>query len=246
MSVAYSPYEPLNTPKPIAREMWIVDGPEIGFGAPGLKLSHPTRMTVVRLPCGGLWLHSPTAPTPPLLRRLEELGRVGCLIAPNNFHYSWMLDWKERFPKAGVWGVPGLPGRVRRSLQPVNPLGDKPDVAWAQVLDQALVQGNFFNEAVFFHRPTRTLILTDLIENLESSRVRSPVVGRLLQWSGVADQDGRRPLDMGLAFLFRRRILRTALRRIFDWNPERVILAHGRWFPTNGAEQLRRLFRWTL
>ncbi len=245
-SVAYAPYAPLDTPKDVAPEIRIVDGPEIRFGAPGFRLAHPTRMTVVRLPGGDLWLHSPTAPSEPLVRRLEQLGPVSCLIAPNNFHYSWVFAWKARFPQASVWGPPGLPSRARRALSPLRPLGDAPDPAWASTLDQFLVRGNVLHEAVFFHRPTRTLILTDLIENFESSRVRRPFVRRLLLWAGVADQDGRRPLDMGLAFLFRRGTLRAAVQRIIAWNPERVILAHGRWFPSGGADELRRVFRWVL
>ena len=35
--------------------------------------------------------------------------------------------------------------------------------------------GSVMNEAVFLHRPSRTLILTDLIENFEPHRVRNPV-----------------------------------------------------------------------
>lgn len=246
MSVAYRPYEPLDTPKAVAQEIWIVDGPEIRFGVPGFKLAHPTRMTIVRLPGGGLWLHSPTAPSESLIRRVERLGPVLCLIAPNNFHYSWVRDWKVCFPNAEVWGPQGLPRQVRRALSPLRPLGNAPDPSWASTLDQFQVRGNLFNEAVFFHRATGTLILTDLIENFESSRVRQSFVRRLLLWAGVADQDGRRPLDMGLAFLFRRKTLRTAVQRIIAWNPQRVILAHGRWFPSDGANELRRVFRWAL
>lgn len=242
----YAPYTPLDTPKEVAEDVWIVDGPEIWFGLPGFKLGHPTRMTVVRLPQGGLWLHSPTAPTEPLLRSLEKIGPVRFLIAPNNYHYWWIPDWKSRFPEAVAWGPSGLQRTARRGLPPLRPLGDAPAVDWTSTLDQFLVRGNVLTEAVFFHRPTRTLILTDLIENFESSRLRSPSVRRLLLWAGVADQDGRRPLDMGLAFLLRRRTLRAAVERMIEWNPERVILAHGRWFRSAGADELRRVFRWVL
>ena len=246
MSAAYTPYAPFDTPKAVAPEIWIVDGPEIRFGPPGFKLAHPTRMTVVRLPGGELWLHSPTAPSELLAGSLERLGRVRFLIAPNNFHYSWVADWKTRFPEAGVWGAPGLPRSVRRALSPLRPLGASPDPAWADSFDQLVMRGNLLNEVVFFHRPTLTLILTDLIENFESSRVRAPSTRALLRWAGVADQDGRRPIDMGLAFLFRGRGLRAAIRRMIAYGPERVILAHGRWFPSEGAEELRRVFRWAL
>ena len=243
---AYTPYTPLDTPKEVARDIWIVDGPEIRFGPPGFKLCHPTRMTVVRLPEGGLWLHSPTAPTELLLRSLKKIGSVRFLIAPNRFHYWWIPDWKTRFPEAVAWGPAGLQRTAKRALPPLHPLSDAPAVEWASTLDQFLVRGNLLTEAVFFHRPARTLILTDLIENFESSRLRSQSARRLLLWTGVADQDGRRPLDMGLAFLFRRRALRAAVERMIEWSPERVILAHGRWFSSAGADELRRVFRWVL
>lgn len=239
----YRPYTPLDTLKAVARDIWIVDGPEIRFGPPGFGLGHPTRMTVVRLPGGGLWLHSPTAPTEPLLDSLEKIGPVRFLIAPNTFHHAWISDWKARFPEAEVWGPSG---RAKWAPPSSRSLSDAPPSAWASTLDQFVVRGAVLTEAVFFHRSTRTLILTDLIENFESSRLRSPSARRMLLWAGVADQDGRRPLDMALAFLFRRGTLRAAVERMIEWRPERVILAHGRWFDCAGTDALRRVFRWVL
>lgn len=105
---AYELYTPLNTLKQVAPEIWVVDGPEIRFGIPGFKLAHPTRMTVVRLPRGGLWLHWPTPPTTPLVHSLEQIGPVEHLIAPNNFDYWWIADWEAQFPSAAAWGPPGF------------------------------------------------------------------------------------------------------------------------------------------
>ena len=42
-------YPPLNRLKPVAGNVFIVDGPAIRFGPPGLKMPFPTRMTVLRL-----------------------------------------------------------------------------------------------------------------------------------------------------------------------------------------------------
>jgi hypothetical protein len=33
---------------------------------------------------------------------------------------------------------------------------------------------------------------------------------------------------------------------MIGWNPERVVLAHGRWYEKNGAAELRRAFGWLL
>ena len=38
--------------------------------------------------------------------------------------------------------------------------------------------------------------------------------------------------------------LRAAVRTMIGWAPQRVILAHGRWYDRDGADELRRAFAW--
>jgi hypothetical protein len=33
---------------------------------------------------------------------------------------------------------------------------------------------------------------------------------------------------------------------MIGWAPERIILAHGRWYPRDGVAELERAFRWVL
>jgi hypothetical protein len=33
---------------------------------------------------------------------------------------------------------------------------------------------------------------------------------------------------------------------MIGWNPERIVIAHGRWFETDGTAELRRAFGWLL
>jgi hypothetical protein len=33
---------------------------------------------------------------------------------------------------------------------------------------------------------------------------------------------------------------------MLDWDPERIIIAHGRWYDRDGGAELRRAFRWIL
>jgi hypothetical protein len=99
---------------------------------------------------------------------------------------------------------------------------------------------------VDFFRASRTLILADLIENVEAERIRSRWYRWLVQLSGAADPDGKAPFDMRLTFLRYRRSLKAAVRRMIAWNPERIIIAHGRWYETHGTRELRRAFRWVL
>lgn len=99
-------------------------------------------------------------------------------------------------------------------------------------------------EAVFFHLKSRTLLLTDLIENFETERIGSPLM-RFLTWiGGVRDPDGSTPRDMRLTFRRDKAALKAAVTCMIGWDPERIILAHGRWYDRNGRAELERAFRW--
>jgi hypothetical protein len=101
-------------------------------------------------------------------------------------------------------------------------------------------------EAEFFHLPSRTLIITDLIENFENERFHSVFYKWLSHFGGVIDPDGKAPFDLRMSFKASRRQLRAAVEQMIAWNPERIIMAHGRWYPDNAVAELRRAFRWVL
>ncbi|HMF69117.1 MAG TPA: DUF4336 domain-containing protein, partial [Phyllobacterium sp.] len=91
-----------------------------------------------------------------------------------------------------------------------------------------------------------TLVLTDLIENFEARRLNTLAM-RFLTWvGGVRDPNGSTPRDMRMSFSRNKPELRAAVDRMIDWNPERIILAHGRWYDSNGCAELQRAFRWVL
>lgn len=243
---AFIAYAPLNTPKPFAEEIWIVDGPEIGMRYLGLTLPFPTRMTIVRLPDKSLWVHSPIAWSDTLGEAVAALGSVHHLVAPNSLHYWYLPQWQARFPEARSYGAPGLAQTARRPLAPGETLSDAAPAAWAQTLDQCVVPGRLLTEVAFLHRPSRTLILTDLIENFEPERVRQWFFRWLVKVSGAADPDGKAPIDMQLSFRGHRRLVREAVERMIAWTPKRIILAHGRCYERDGVAELRRAFRWVL
>jgi hypothetical protein len=239
-------YEPLCTLRSIGEEIWLADGPTIGFY--GMPFS--TRMTVVRLEDGGLWVHSPIVAEEGLVEEVEALGPVSHLIAPNWIHYAHVPAWQARFPAAQTHAAPGVEARARRrgvSLRVDRPLGDTPPAAWAGQIDQIVVWGSpVHREAVFYHRASRTLVLTDLIENFEPEKL--PWLMRLLvRAAGIHAPHGGMPRDMRLTFRLTRRgraRLEKAVAQMIAWDPERVVLAHGRWFESGGTQALRRAFSW--
>ena len=235
-------YEPLNTLKPVGEGLWLIDGPAIRF----MKLPFSTRATVARLDNGDLWVHSPTTLTPDLRAELDALGPVRHLIAPNWIHYAHLPDWQAAYPQATAWGAPGVAERAAKkglALTIDRPLQwDRAEDPWAGQIDQMIVRGSkLHREAVFFHRASRTLILTDLIEAFETAKL--PAWMRPIVWiAGIDDSDGTMPPDMRWSFRDKA-ALAEDIERMIAWAPERVILAHGRWYRRDGTAELERAFR---
>lgn len=240
-------YEPINTLKPVGEDLWVVDGPIVRMAFPGGSIPFPTRMVVVRLANGDLVLWSPTEPDDGLRAEINALGPVCHLVSPNKIHYTHIVTWKRTYPEATVWASPGV--RERAASQGVDvsfdaDLGDLPEEVWFEDLDQLVFRGSrFMEEVVFFHRRTRTLILADLIENFEAEKV-SGFHAWLVRLAGATDPDGKAPIDLRLTFLGRKKEARSAFERMVAWKPERVIMAHGRWYDRDGTGELRRAFRW--
>ena len=236
-------YPPLYTPKEVGPGLWLVDGPAVRF----YGLPFPTRMTVARIG-GGLWLHSPIRPTEDLLDRLSALGEVRWLIAPNTIHYVSVHEWAARFPKARVFAAEGIAARARRHHVPFPAhalLGPEAPPDWAEEIDQIPVPGHpFLHEVVFFHRDSRTAILTDLIENFEAAKLpfwMRPVA----RVAGILAPRGKAPVDMRMSWRDRRAAA-EAIGRLVAMQPEKVILSHGAWFDHDGTAELERAFGWLL
>jgi hypothetical protein len=204
-------------------------------------------MVVARLANGGLFLWSPTEPDEGLRSEVDALGPVRHLVSPNKIHYSHMSAWTRAYPGATAWASPGARERAAARGADVAfdaDLGDEPEGAWSEDLDQLLFRGSrFMEEIVFFHRKTRTLVLADLIENFEPGKVGRPWRW-LVRLAGAADPDGKAPIDLRLTFSGGKEAARASFERMVAWSPERVIMAHGRPYGRNGTEELRRAFRW--
>jgi len=249
MSEASSPdlatYPPLDTLKPVTDDVWIVDsGPVRVMGMP-----LPVRMTAIRLGNGDLWLHSPTRYDESLRAELERHGRIRHLLVPNMAHWMFVRDWQERCPDAVTWAAPGVRerGSVKKSgLRIDRDLGDAAPAEWSDVMEHVVVPGGAgFREIDVFHRPSRTLVLTDLVVNLEPAKLPLPM-RFLARLSGVLAPNGKPPIYLRLVIRLRRRAATDAASRLLALAPERVIFSHGRWFDRDGAAALRRSLTWLL
>jgi Domain of unknown function (DUF4336) len=147
----------------------------------------PIRMTVVKLVGGGLLVYAPVAPTGECLALVNELvrvhGDIQYIILPTISgleHKIFVGPFARAFPQAQVWVAPdqwsfpvnlplswlGFP-TGRTHLLPADsrktPFGDEFDYAILETIDLGPGQ---FAEVAFFHRRSRTLLVTDTIVSI--------------------------------------------------------------------------------
>lgn len=238
-------YSPLHILKQVDDNIWIVDGDNISF----FGLPFPTRMTVIKLKNGDLFLHSPTTLTPKLLSEIKALGVVKHLVSPNWIHYAYIDQWQAAFDNTIAWASPNVRARAKKAKSKVvfdRDLGETAPADWADEVKQIIVHGSKIHvEVVFFHKSSKTLILTDLIENFEASKI--PLWFVPLAWlAGILDPNGKHPRDMKMTFLRGKKQLNRAVTIMLGWQPDKIILAHGRWYQSGAIEQLNRAFSWVL
>lgn len=222
----------------VGREIWIAEGPSVSF----FTIPYPTRMTIVRLSNGRLWVCSPIQLDSDLEKEVNALGSVEYVVSPNKLHHLFLGEWTNAWPGARLYASPGL-ARRRKGLRFNGELGDTPPAEWAGEVDQVIVHGSFaLEEVLFFHRVSRTLIVTDLIQKFEPERL-SRAQRLVMRLDGMLGPNGSTPREWRLSF-WNRKAARQAVRKALAWNPERVVLAHGAWIRKDGRAGFERSLRW--
>jgi hypothetical protein len=192
----------------------------------------------VRLPGGGLWIHSPVPMTPELRRELAALGEVRHVVGPNLWHDECLREFQAEHPAALFHAAPGLAAQ-KRDVRFGAELSDTPHAGWAGVLEQHLVRGMpGMNEVVFFHAASRSLVIADLAFNLGPEG--PGWFGLLMRVYGAWGRFGPTPLEK---FLMRdKAAVRASLDQILRWDFDRVIVGHGKNLETGGKEIFRAAF----
>lgn len=186
-----------------------------------------SRMTVVRLADGLLMLHSPGPIDGETRAAIDRLGEVGHIVAPGSFHHEHVAEAQVAYPEATTWICPGVERKQPR-LAFDGLLGDTPPDVWAGEFDQTLVRGTrIMTEVALYHRPSRTLLLVDLIENIGDA-TDGAGLGIKIWWKAVFRMWNKaRPAPEYQLGWFDRTAARRSLERILAWDFDRIVLSHG-------------------
>jgi hypothetical protein len=220
----------------LAPNLWNV---QREFTALGLKVS--SRMTVVRLKDGSLWLHSPIRLDDALIEELRSLGEVRAIVCPNKMHHLFAHTAVRAFPDAQLFGAPGLAKKRPDLVSMVEFKTDMSNVPsdWQDDLDHVFFAGiPLGNETVWLHKPSKTLILTDSCQWWQGElNLPALIVAKL---TGVRDQLAV-PRTIRMSIKDRAAVAQSA-QQILTWDFDRVIVAHNSIVETGGKEAVTRAF----
>ena len=204
----------------LGSDVWIADGSMVLFHG----FDYPTRMVIVRLADGGLWLWSPIKKSAEIEGSVRALGQVRHIVSPNKLHYLFLVNGRRRFR------TPNCGALHRRSpnvsyLKFSETLTNDLPLDWAGQIDQAYFTNSaFMDELIFFHRSSRTVIIADLSQTFSQGFLKlhwpwwMQVIARL---SKMTDGWGYPPIDYRISFRHRASAL-PKIRASIDKHPEHV------------------------
>lgn len=218
----------------LADDLWEVSHP-LRF----LGFAIGTRMTVIRMPGGGLLLHSPVPVDDALASELAELGPVEQIVCPNAYHHLHAPKVQERYPEAKTIVAPGAATK-QRTMRIDATLDGIADEAWEGSIEPYPIEGSMLGETVLFHRPSGTLVSADLLEYYEHHD--ELLTRTYLKLSGVYGQPSWNRL---LRFVYRdKRKARASIDRLLELPIERITIAHGLVVEHDARNSLERGFAW--
>jgi hypothetical protein len=224
--------------KQFGPEIWIADGPLVSTGG----FHYATRMAVIRLSDGSLFIWSPIQLTDGLRAEVDALGDVRFLVAPNSLHHLFLDDWRRAYTSAKLYASPGL-RKKRKDIDFVGDLSNRPIAEWADDIDQVVMPGNLITtEVVFFHRKSATVLFTDLVQQFPANWFSGwrAIVARLDLMVGPEPAVPRKFRNT----FINRRAARVSLARILAWPAEKVLMGHGTPVNQDGQAFIARAFRW--
>jgi uncharacterized protein DUF4336 len=200
----------------------------------------PGRSTVLRLAGGALVVHAPLPIDETTATEIAAIGDVRLLVAPNRLHWMFLKSAKERYPDARVLGAPGLEKKL--GSFPFEPLPARGTIdGIGEALSIERIDGApSMSEHAFFHAPSSSLIVTDLIFNVRHAK--GFLMNVLLRAAGAHEKTAQS--RAWRLFVKDRAAAGRSASRILAWDFRRVVMAHGDVVSEDARERTLRALAW--
>lgn len=192
-------------------------------------------VAIVRLASGRLIVHSTAPFSPEDVTAIKTLGQPGWLVDSLLRHDTFAAEGRAAFPE-----IPYLaPEGFSKNLDfPTAPLVPGP-VEWdGEVVTLAIDGAPEFGEVVMLHRPSRTLIVADLVFHF--SHPEGFWAKTLLKLATVGGEHAP-----GVSKPFKQAIknpeaFAASIKTLMSWDFDRVIVGHGTPIASSGKEMIRQ------
>ena len=216
--------------------LWSV---EHAFKASGIPLT--SRMTLAKVNQQEWAIISAVPLSENLVSEINADAKVSYIIAPNNFHHLFINDAIQHWPDAEVF-IPHSLTRKRPDLSKATILASSPG-AWGNDLQIRKIDGaKMLEEFLFFHAPSKSLIITDLCFNMIN-----PEGFRQTLFTILSGTRGALKTSRMIKLLFKdKAAFKASLNEILEWPFERIVVAHGEIIDTDAKAKLQESFSWVL
>lgn len=206
--------------------IYYVDGPDVNFyGFP-----YPTRMVLIKLDDGSVWMWSPIHYTIQLGDKMKELDltNVKHVVSPNKIHHLFLKEWQDIYPEAAFYGPPGLKDRkCAKDIRFDHPLENNTQTEFESEIKHQVFDSSPMHEVEFYHVKSKTAIFGDLIQRFPPDKMKG-FKGWMMKMDGMVGENGSAPREWRILFMFGKKKARAAKAVIVnEWKPDNLIIAHG-------------------
>lgn len=215
--------------KQLAENLWIKTFPLSVLGT-----DHGRTVTVIRLAGGRTIVHSMAPFSPADLAEIRSLGEPAWLVESMLLHDTYAAEGRKAFPEIPFYGPEGFGEIVKFETLSLR----HPPTEWAGEIEVVELHGApRLKEHAVIHKPSRTLIVADLIFNFRQdekgwNRIFHRYIAGFRRYPGMS--------RVFKICITDKAAFRASLEKLLEKDFDRIIVGHGNVIPANGKELLRR------
>ncbi|RYN74415.1 hypothetical protein AA0120_g12368 [Alternaria tenuissima] len=212
------------------------------------------RATAIRLHDNRILLLNPIQLEDAVRDKLDRLGGVH-LIASDLGHHMYVKDYVDAWPEARTIGVPGLDSKRKdvnwNYIYKDWRTSPEDQFDFAQDFETVLFEGFITYCVAWYHKPTKTLIQSDLMMNLPcteqyhpSSSDQGPLSREFAKRAHPRSIWAKRLVYYIATVDYT--LMRRDAKKVAEWRMDRIIPCHGDVLESGGIEAWSSVYEWFL
>jgi len=142
------------------------------------------RMSAIKLTNGDLVLYNPTVLDAETKAKLDSLGTVKYIVAPNLVHHTFIDPYPAAYPGVKLIGPEGISDKKKMQFIEIKDAKEgsqseyNAQIGWGSDVEFQYFPDFAQKEIMLYHRPTHTLFVADMLWNLPANEAYERVVDK--------------------------------------------------------------------